>query len=270
MTIRRMWIQLACVVGLCVALGCAATGNEKITSQPDIPKEDMLLVGVTPDSPPLIYKQGDRVVGLEAELASALAETMGKSVRFVELEWSNLIPALLENRIDVVMSGMSITKMREVRIAFTSPYLRAGQMALVRGEDSQKYPSAASIKKTNRRVGFIKGTTGNFLVQKEFQLARKTPFSSPEEGAQAIVEERIDFFIHDAPVIWWLASEREVEGLTPLPSLLTEEYLAWGIRKDDTKLLKSANTFLETCKNDGRLRKLIKHWMPFAPDESMT
>ena len=167
------------------------------------------------------------------------------------------------------MSGMSVTEMREVRIAFTTPYLRAGQMVLVRGEDSQKYPSAASIKKTIRNVGFVKGTTGDFLVHKEFQLARKTPFSSPEKGVQSIVEERIDFFIHDAPVIWWLASEREAEGLAPLPSLLTEEYLAWGIRKDDTKLLESANTLLDTWKNDGRLRKLIKHWMPNAPDESM-
>jgi ABC-type amino acid transport substrate-binding protein len=251
-------------------MGCAATGNEKITSQPDTQKEAMLLVGVTADSPPLIYKQGDRVAGLEAELASALAESLGKSVRFVELGWKNLIPALLENRIDIIMSGMSITEMREVRIAFTSPYLRAGQMALVRGEDSQKYPSAASIKKTNRRVGFIKGTTGDFLVQKEFQLARKRPFSSSGAGVQAMVEERIDFFIHDAPVIWWLASEKEVKGLTPLPILLTEEYLAWGIRKDDTKLLKSANTLLETWKNNGNLRKLIKRWMPYAPDESMT
>jgi len=122
---------------------------------------------------------------------------------------------------------------------------------------------------SNRSVGFVKGTTGDFLVQKEFQLARKIPYSSPKAGAQAMVEKRIDFFIHDAPIIWWLASEREVEGLTPLPSLLTEEFLAWGIRKDDTTLLKSANILLNTWKNDGRLIKLIKHWMPYAPDESM-
>ena len=133
MIIRRMWVQLVCVVSLCVVMGCAATGNETITAQPDIPKADVLLVGVTPDAPPLIYTQGDRVVGLEAELARALAKTMGKSVRFVKLEWSDLIPALLENRIDIIMSGMSMTEMRLVRIAFSTPYLRAGQMALVRG-----------------------------------------------------------------------------------------------------------------------------------------
>jgi len=118
--------------------------------------ENVLLVGVTPDAPPLIFKQGGRIVGLEAELATALAKELNKSVRFLELEWNDLIPALLENRIDIIMSGMTITAMRQVRIAFTSPYLKTGQTVLAHREDLTKYSSTDSIKKTNRRVGFLK------------------------------------------------------------------------------------------------------------------
>lgn len=267
---KRLWVMMSGFIILCFVFGCASTVSEKVVSQPHIPKKEVLRVGVTPTAPPLIFYQDGRILGLEAELASALAKSLGEVAQAVVLGWNDLIPALLENRVDIIMSGMSITKIREARINFTSPYLKAGQMALVRGEDLSDYPSADSVKKTQSRVGFIKGTTGEFLVQREFQFtSRKIPFPSPKKGAQSLVEGRIDMFIHDAPVTWWIAAKKEAEGLAPLSFLLNEEYLAWGIRKDDDKLLKSANTLLENWKNDGRLNSVIKRWIPYAPAESL-
>ncbi len=264
---KRGWLRIVGLASLCVFLGCATTGSERGASQPSIPTEALLRVGVTPTSPPLVFRQAGHLVGLEVELASALAKTAGKSVRFIEVPWADLIPALLEDRIDIIMSGMSVTRLREVRIAFTSPYLRTGQIALVRREDFNEFPSASSIKNTGRRVGFVKGTTGSFLVEQEFPLAaKKSPFASPDQGAQALIEGRIDLLIHDAPIIVWTASEREADSVVPIPSLLTEERFAWGVRKDDTEVLKAANTFLETWKRSGKLDRAIKHWMPFAPE----
>jgi ABC-type amino acid transport substrate-binding protein len=70
--------------------------------------------------------------------------------------------------------------------------------------------------------------------------------------------------IHDAPIILYLASVNESKGVTPLFSLFTEEYLAWAMRKDDTELLKSANTYLQTIHKNGRLKEMIKRWIPLA------
>lgn len=267
---KRLWVIMSGCIILCFVFGCAATVSEKVVSQPSIPEKEVLRVGVTPIAPPLIYHQDGRILGLETELASALAKSQGEIATAVVLGWNDLIPALLEKRVDIIMSGMSITKIREARINFTSPYLKAGQMALVRSEDLSDYPSATSVKKTQSRVGFIKGTTGDFLVQREFKLtSRKVSFPSPKQGVQALAEGRIDMLIHDAPVIWWIAAKKNAEGLAPVSLLLNDEYLAWGIRKDDTKLLKSANQFLETWGNDGRLNKVIKRWIPYAPDESL-
>lgn len=246
--------------------GCATTGENQTLPQPIVQKGQSLRIGINPTAPPLIFKEGIRTVGLEADLARALAQELGKTVRFVELDWNDLIPALLENRIDIIMSGMTITKARGIRIAFAEPYLKAGQMALVLRENYHRYPSLSSIKTSSSRIGVEKGTTGEFFVQQEFLLARKISFPTSEEGIQSLVEGRIDLFVHDAPVIWWMASEREAEGLTPLSFLLTREELAWGIRKEDRELLQSANRFLETWKNDGRLQKTIAYWMPLAKD----
>jgi len=267
---KEFFIKIVAFVSLFVVLGCATTENERIVPQPVTPKEDVLRIGLTPTAPPLIFYQDGRILGLEAEFAGALAKSQGKIAQFVVIGWSDLISALLENRVDIIMSGMSITKTREASINFTSPYLKAGQMALVRSEDLSDYPSAASVKKTQGRVGFVQGTTGDFLVQREFQFtSRKVPFPWPKKGVQALAAERIDMLIHDAPIIWWLAAQKDAEGLAPLSFLLNEEYLAWAIRKNDDKLLKSANQFLETWKNNGRLNRAIKRWMPYATEESL-
>ena len=265
---KKTWFQTVFFMSLVIALGCATTGNEGPVVQPVVPQENILQVGVTPTFPPTIFLENDRVAGLEVDFANALAESMGKKARFVILGWKDLIPALMEKRIDIIMSGMSITEMRETRINFTSPYLSVGQMALVRMADLQFFPTKDSIKKTQSRVGFVEGTTGEFLVAQEFPLTnRKIPFPSSSRAVQALSEERIDIFIAGAPGIWWKAANQEKAGLARIPVLLTEEQYAWGVRKDDTELLKSANLFLKTWKGDGRLKRAIKKWMPPVPDE---
>ena len=268
--IQKSAIKLICLTVIASVIGCAGTVQEETVSQPVPPPENVLQVGVTPTAPPLIFYKDNSVIGLETEFAAALAKSLGKTPRFIMLGWDDLIPALLEKRIDIIMSGMSITKMREARISFTSPYLNAGQMALVRNQDAAMYPTAASIKNTQARVGFMQGTTGSFLVQQEFQLTtRKISFNLIKDAIQALVEERVDLFIDDAPVIWHKATTQEPQVLTPLPILLTKESLAWGVRKDNTELLNAANLFLETWKNDGSLKTAITKWMPYAPAKSI-
>jgi ABC-type amino acid transport substrate-binding protein len=109
-------------------------------------------------------------------------------------------------------------------------------------------------------VGFQKGTTGEYFVQRNLNQATRIGFSGPAEGARSLVRKKIDVFIEDAPVSWWLASENEAAGLIVLNSLLTDEYLAWGLRKGDTELAAAANRFIEEAKKDGRLRAMVMKW----------
>jgi len=267
-TEQKIQLLLICAVSLIAFSGCAGTDKSKSSAAPAALEENSLRIGVTPSAPPLIFYQEGRIAGIEADFAAALAQSLGKTPRFVVLAWDDLMPALLEKRIDIIMSGMSVTKLRETRINFTAPYLRAGQMSLVRNQDLSLYPSATSIKDTQSRVGFVKGTTGDFLVQKEFQLTtRKIPFSMIKDAVQSLAEERIDMVVSDAPVIWWNATAKEAQGLMLIPIFLTEENLAWGVRKDDSALLESANRFLETWKSSGKLKSTIKQWIPSAPAE---
>ena len=69
--------------------------------------------------------------------------------------------------------------------------------------------------------------------------------------------------IHDAPTILVLAATYESE-LAPIMSLLTEEYLAWGLRRGDQDLLTSANAYLADIKRNGRLKTIVNRWMPLS------
>ncbi len=231
-------------------------GESTLAADPTI-----LRVGVSPQSPPMIFKQGDRIVGVEAELAEALGRDLGRRVVFVEEKWEDLIEALCGERIDIIMSSMSITPARSYRIAFTNPYLKVGQLALSR--DTEKYNLLLNAPgQSKRRVGVKPGTTADFLVRQEFpRLARKY-YKTGDEAAIALVKGKIDVFISDAPMIWYLASLNETKGLAVMPFVLSQEHLGWGVRRTDTQLLEAANAFLQKAQDRGELSRILGKWMP--------
>lgn len=270
---KRLQVLILFLVCLCSILGNTSTEATGGTAQTEVaesshvaPVENILRVGVSTNAPPLIFKQGEEIVGLEAELAREFTKSLGKSIKFVELKWEEQIPALLEKRTDIIMSGMTITRMREIRIAFSKPYFRSGQMALIRVQDRKRFPNGyySIYGSTSRlRFGVVKGTTGESFVNKNFNRAKTIKsFQTSREAVEALIKRTIDVVFHDAPIILMLASEKEGKGLYPLPYLLSEEYLAWGIRKGDAELLESANSFIEEIENDGRLDSILKRWIP--------
>jgi len=248
---------------LSLAAGCASTARHAALPPLIPPDKRILRVGVTADSPPLIFRQGDKIVGLEADFAQGLAKYRGKSLRFVELAWEDQIPALLENRIDIIMSGMSVTALREVRIAFTEPYFISGQMALIRRKDAARFSAGLFSFATSSAIGVVKDTTGEYFVEARFSSVKRKTYTNPRAAVKDLIDNDIDMFVYDEPMVIYLASENESRGLTVLFALLTKEPLAWGIRKDNVELLESANKYLQTLNEEGNLNKMIKYWLPF-------
>ena len=256
------WIVLLILVALLGLLGCAPPVETKPPPQP--PSENVLRVGVSTNAPPLIFRQGERISGLEAEFAREFAKYLGKSLHFVELKWEDQIPALLGNQTDIIMSGMSKTAMREMRVAFGTAYFRSGQMALIRLKDAASFRTGFYSIKGDLAIGAVKDTTGELFVLESFSDNTLVTFSKSSQGVEALIDKKIDMLIHDAPIIMYLASVNENRRVTPLYSLFTEEYLAWAVRKDDADLLKSANAFLQTIHKDGRLKAMIQRWIPLT------
>jgi ABC-type amino acid transport substrate-binding protein len=227
-----------------------------------------LRVGITPNVPPLVYIQGDQVVGIEADLAGLLGEELGRPVQFVEVEWDAQIPALFEGKTDIIMSSMTVTRQRRVRIAFSGPFLKSGLVAAVRSEDVPKYPTRQSITNIMGMVGFVPNTTSDFFVRKNLPYAQKSYLSYPRQAVNELQQRRIDMFISDAPTVIWLVSENE-SSIAGIWQPLNEEALARGMRKDDQDLLARVNAAGAQFRLDDRLDRVLHKWLPRQYMEKM-
>ncbi len=239
-----------------------ATGCSSMKSGEKKPHQDVLRVGITPNYPPIIFKADGKIIGAEVDFAKRLGEKLKLDVDFVELAWDKLIPALFTGKIDIIMSGMSITDARKIRINFTEPYLRTGLIAAMRSEDITRYTSVQDILSTSSWVGVIENTTGDAFVQKNLLRANRSAFTNISDAVFALKQRKIDLFIHDAPAIAWTVSENEA-SLQALWQFLNEDYLAWGVRYDDEDFLITINKVLKVWKSDGTLDRELVRWLPY-------
>jgi polar amino acid transport system substrate-binding protein len=198
---------------------------------------------------------------VEVDFAKELGDGLQKKIVFVETAFPDLIQALLEKRVDIIMSGMSVTRERAERVSFTDPYASVGQMALVRAKDRPAYPNVQSFSKVTSNIGFVQKTTGEMAAKAFFPRATLAPQPTIEDGIAALRKGTIEVFIHDAPTVWRVAgnpNEKELEGLYwPM----TKEPLAWAVRKDDEPLRFAVNRELEQWKASGRLKQIISRWV---------
>jgi ABC-type amino acid transport substrate-binding protein len=239
--------------------GCATTKDSPPAQEV---KSNALRVGVSPDYPPMIFKLNDRITGAEADLALRLGNALGSRVEFVELGWDQLIASLMERKIDIIMSGMTITEARKARINFADPYVTSGLATLMRAEDAWEHDSLQKIRDTVSRVGVVRGTTGEAYVRANFlNAANVIPLEKANDGALALKTRRIDLFVNDFPSIVWLVSENE--SLKGFWEPLNEEYLGWGVRRDDSQLLRQVNFILGNWKKDGTLNEVLLKWLPY-------
>jgi polar amino acid transport system substrate-binding protein len=224
--------------------------------------KSQLRIGVSPDYAPLAYKEaGLGLVGVEVDFAEQIGRELGKTIVFVETPFPELIQSLLEDRIDIIMSGMTITKERAERVSFTDPYTAIGQMALVRAKDRSAFPDVQSFSKLTSSVGFVQKTTGELAAKTFFPQATIAAQPTIEGGIAALRRGEITVFIHDAPTIWRIAGNPNEKELVGLYWLLTKESLAWAVRKDDEPLRFALNRELENLKTSGRLKQILSRWV---------
>lgn len=233
-------------------------------SQRVAPDPSILRVGVSPNSQPMVFKQDGEIRGIEADFAQLLGKELGREVVFVEVPWKQQIESIEKNQTDIIMSGMTVTGARSIRIGFSTPYMQSGVSGLFRR--SAYDPSgllASSIANQNKRIGYVKGTTGEIFAFQRFPRGEMKAYSTTSAAVSALKSGKLDMFIHDAPMIWWLYAQNESD-LVAFADVLNVEALAWGVRKGNTKLLDPINAALAKWEQDGTSKAIIRKWIPIA------
>lgn len=243
--------------------GCESSGSSSKSSAATAmgPSPNLLRVGISADMPPFIYRQGGQLVGLEIDFAKQMGKDLKREVRFVEMDWEDLIPALQANKIDIIMAGMSYTPERNAIISMTTPYMTSGQMVLVLRKNYQKYGLPGQVGNTKAKVGAEAGTTGEFMVQSSFPNATLVTYDSAKAGAMAVADGDVELFIHDAPTIYWLAGTYQNRGVTPARPVLAVDQMVWGVNRDNAELLQEVNALVSTWASNGELNRIVKRWV---------
>ncbi len=258
--LRNLFFSLSIAGILCS--GCVASHQSAVSS--DLPGEQLLKVGITTNAPPMAYRENGKITGLETEFAKGLAEYSGRKLRFVELKWKEQIPALLSGKINIIMSAMTVTDARRYQIAFADPYMVTDQVSLVRLSEYNRFSSGfTDLLTPTVRIGTVKATTGDFLVTRDKSKGLIIHYDSVAQGVQGLLDKKIDAFVYDLPMNFYMAAKYTDQGLTAVTVPMTKEFIAWGIRKDDTKLLALANGYLQEIKSSGKLQQMIIRWIPF-------
>src|SRR5262250_3687416 len=169
-------------MALAIAAATAATRASLAADTEATP----LRVGIAPNYPPLAFKQDGKLKGIEVEFAERLGKALGRPVVMVETPWDDLPKALLEDKtIDVVMSGTSITEKRKAKVDFADPYLKVGQMVLIRADEYARLRNAKALDKPNLRVGFIANTTSAHYAHAHLSHAKLQGFDDADAGVAA-------------------------------------------------------------------------------------
>jgi len=264
---RRDWYGCLAAAFLALALvvsaGCSLFSSKSAPQATGAPGST-LRIGIAANYPPLAFKENGKLTGAEVEFAHMLARELDVKVELVETPWKDLMPDLVDDKIDVIMSGFSITPERQKLVTFTDSYGTIGQMALLRAGDYDRLRDEDARNSPTTRIGVVGGTTGEQYVRRHDPLAQIKTFATVDDGVAALRSDQVDVFVHDAPAIWRVTSargavERELRArYVPL----TSEKLAWAVRKQDDQLLGRLNAALAKWKTDGQLDLVGAHWVP--------
>jgi len=225
-------------------------------------KPGPLRVGVTPNYPPLIMKQGEKAAGVECDFAVQLAAELGRPLQILPVPWELLLEELEDGRIDIVMSGMTITPAREVRATFCDSYMNNPLVAISRRGESGNFPAANIILGWNGSVGVLTDTSADAFVRRSFPNAKILPLTSPDDVAFYLANQRIDLYIDDFAAAVGIVSRNETRlELVRIP-LGTQE-LAWAVQLGDETLRLQANEALARWRENGYLDRILDRWMPY-------
>ncbi len=205
-----------------------------------------------------------RIIGYDVDMAKKMAKSMGVKLKLLPTAWDGIIAALVTGKCDIIISGMTITQERNLKINFAEPYVVVGQTILMKKELAGKVKSAKDLDKKQYTVVTKLGVTGEVATRKFFKNAKILTFETESDAAAEVLNGKADAFVYDQPYNILFMSDKGKNKLVHLDTPLTYEPLGWAIRKGDPDFLNWLNNFLRQVKEDKVVNfheKLNNKWL---------
>ena len=227
----------------------------------NIVKKGEIRVGMTGKQPPFCMMSKNReLIGFEVDLAEILAQSMNVKLRIVRLPFAELLPALKEGKIDVVISGMTITPKRTTQASFVGPYVVSGKSVLTKSAIFAKIEEAKDLNKGGMRLAALEGSTSEEFVKKVAKSATLTLTQDYDEAIQLIIKGEVDALVADYPSCALAQISYPDENFTILDEPLTIESIGMALPMNEPQMLNYMQNFYNSILMSGYLEELTFDW----------
>ena len=250
-TIKIAALILSVIMLVAAFAGCSAKN------------ENTLIMATNAEFPPYEYYDGNEVIGIDAEIAKAIADKLGMELQIDDMDFDSIISAVQSGKADMGMAGMTVTEDRLENVNFTTSYATGIQVVIVKeGSDittvDDLYADGAKYA-----IGVQTATTGDIYITSDIDdlgLALTVErFSKGADAVLALANGQLDCVIIDnEPAKAFVANH---EGLTILDSEYAREDYAIAIAKDNAELLEKVNGALEELIADGTVKQIVDKYI---------
>ena len=237
-------IALAAAMCVCLFVGCGKDKGGKLT------------MATNATFPPYEYYENDKIVGIDAEIAQAIADKLGMELEIVDTEFGSIITGVQTGKYDFGMAGMTVTEDRLKSVDFTDTYATGVQSIIVK--DGSDIKSVDDLE--GHKIGVQQDTTGHIYASDDYGDENVVPFNKGTDAVAALVSGKVDCVIIDnEPAKSYIKNN---EGLKILDTEYVTEDYAICVSKENTELKDKINKALSELKDDGTVKKIVDKYIP--------
>lgn len=208
---------------------------------------------------PYEYYEGDKIIGIDAEIAEKIAEKLGMTLEIVDMDFNSILTAVNEGSADFGMAGMTVTEKRLEEVDFSVSYANGVQSVIVKEGSpitsvDDLYAEGASYK-----IGTQLGTTGDTYSTDDFGADNVVGFNNGNEAVLALLGDSVDCVIIDnEPAKAFVAAN---EGLKILDTSYADEDYAICVKKGNSELLDKLNAAIVELTDDGTIEGIVNKYI---------
>lgn len=243
---KKLLALLMAAVMLFAFTGC----GEKAT--------DELVIGYTIYEPMNYLDEAGNLTGFDTEFAEAVCEKLGKTPKFVEINWDTKFPTLDAGQIDCIWNGMTISDEVKTNCAVSKAYVKNAQVVVMSKDALANYKDAESMK--GLKFAAEAGSAGETAIKDNGLDANYTPVAAQTDALLAVAGGQADACVIDITMAKASTAEgTSYEDLGFAVELTTEEY-GIGVRLDDEELLNEINKAIDELAEEGKMAELAEKY----------
>lgn len=209
--------------------------------------------------PPYEYYEGETIIGIDAEIAKAIADKLGMELVIEDMAFDSILTAVQNGSVDFGMAGMTITEDRLKEVNFTTSYAKGVQSIIVKEDSEITTVDDLYAEGADYKVGVQLGTTGDIYATDDFGEDRVTQYTTGNEAVSALLKGDVDCVIIDnQPAKAYVANNK---GTKILSTSYADEDYAICVSKENSELLEKLNKAIDELIADGTIDKIVNKYI---------